>query len=1122
MGVYFISFHITNSNLLQGLIFKSTMQPMNLNRIIIISGFFLVASTLSAKGYFSPGDTTLAHSFKVKAYEFAKASSYDSAIIFFEKAAEQYRNQLVWDQFVVCYTEIAENQWKVGDYKSANKFVTDALSIGKKELDKKNPILAKVYHSQAVLKDIAGEADEALLLFDKSLNIRLETLGKDHPEVATSYFDQGILYRNIGEFDKAVELFHKSLRIRIERFGENNADVAACYNVLGVMSDNMGQYIEALEYYQKALDIRIATLGKDHPDVATTYSNVSILYKTKGDFEKADKYNQMALASRLNNFGDNHPVVATTYNNMGIVYQLMGDFEKSLDFHNKALEMRMKFFGTNHSEVAASYQNIAITHSEKKDFTKALQYYKKALDIDSITFGPNHPYVAGGYFNMGVVFKDQGDYSRAIESFNKAIHIDIDVLGESHPHIATSYNYLGQAYTKQEDYEVGLSYFNKAMEIYDKSEGSPELAVALTFQETGNLYLAQKQFQKALGYYQKAIIELCRDFSNEDYCNNPSINQIVSKRQIVTPLHLKAGAIRELHGNDNYSCNTETYKLLIAIVNELRNDYEAEGSKLILAERMEKIFDEGIEAILDIPDTEEPYLATKNALSMAEANKNNLLLEGLLTSKAKKFSGIPDSLLEKEKQLRIDLAFFNHELQQKQSAHDSSSINNLKSRIFNLEQETTALLDQFENDYPEYYQLKYDTQLLDIEDLQKNVLTAQDLVITYHVGDDEIYAFLLTNKGLDYFTVPSQEIGTSVQALLLDIKSHNFDGFAKNAHFLYQKILQPALEITNAKTQGYDHLIVIPDGTLGYIPFESLIQSAHKAGDSYKDLDYLVREFKVTNQYSPKLLALNRFKKESRPKNKFLGFAPTFINKTSDQYLALNERTRAFLDTLTALPDAEKEVAAIAKLLGGKAEIGLTATEHNFKQMADNYEILHLASHSIIEDEAPLYSRLLFDNEQDSIDDGFLHTYELYNMDLNADLVTLSSCNTGVGKLYKGEGIMSLARGFMYAGVPNLVMSLWSVSDKPTKDLMTYFYEELRSGESKSAALRKAKLRYLQQADDRTADPYYWGSFIYVGQVESESTSNLKLIVGLLLGLILVSVMLVFWQKKKRSSARAS
>jgi len=172
----------------------------------------------------------------------------------------------------------------------------------------------------------------------------------------------------------------------------------------------------------------------------------------------------------------------------------------------------------------------------------------------------------------------------------------------------------------------------------------------------------------------------------------------------------------------------------------------------------------------------------------------------------------------------------------------------------------------------------------------------------------------------------------------------------------------------------------------------------------------------------------------------------------------------------------------IMKIVGnGKLFVDEEATESNFKHQSPDYKILHIATHGIFDDKNPMMSRLVFSKTNDSIDDGLLNVYELYSLSLNADMAVLSSCNSGYGKLQQGEGVMSMARAFLYAGVPGIVMSQWSINDKSSKKIMSYFYEYLNNGLSKARALQKAKMNYLQNADGLTANPYFWAGFVVIG-----------------------------------------
>lgn len=193
---------------------------------------------------------------------------------------------------------------------------------------------------------------------------------------------------------------------------------------------------------------------------------------------------------------------------------------------------------------------------------------------------------------------------------------------------------------------------------------------------------------------------------------------------------------------------------------------------------------------------------------------------------------------------------------------------------------------------------------------------------------------------------------------------------------------------------------------------------------------------------------------------------------------------RVLRGSLAKLYWAEEEVLNISEMFKGDHYCHQNATEKTFKERAADASILHLATHALIDDEHPMYSKLVFTPDTTSDEDGFLNTYELYNMDLNADLVVLSACNSGYGRLVKGEGVMSLARGFTYAGCPSIVMSLWQVDDESTSLLMQKFYENLDRGMKKDRALTMAKRAMIKSEGGAKSGPFYWAGFVSTGNTD--------------------------------------
>ena len=228
--------------------------------------------------------------------------------------------------------------------------------------------------------------------------------------------------------------------------------------------------------------------------------------------------------------------------------------------------------------------------------------------------------------------------------------------------------------------------------------------------------------------------------------------------------------------------------------------------------------------------------------------------------------------------------------------------------------------------------------------------------------------------------------------------------------------------------------------------------------------------------------------------------------------------------SLIELPWSLTEIEEISDIVEGDIFVKEDATEGNFKETAEKFGIIHLATHAVIDDKQPMYSKLVFaKDESDTTEDGYLNTYELYNMKLNAKLAVLSACNTGAGKVVRGEGIMSLARGFTYAGCPSVVMSLWPADDRSTSTIMKSFYEGLARGLPKDEALRSAKLEYINSADPAKASPFYWAGFVPIGDMnpidlKPKSDNMWYWISGGLLFLLLAGVLTIKFFKRLKTA----
>ena len=356
-------------------------------------------------------------------------------------------------------------------------------------------------------------------------------------------------------------------------------------------------------------------------------------------------------------------------------------------------------------------------------------------------------------------------------------------------------------------------------------------------------------------------------------------------------------------------------------------------------------------------------------------------------------------------------------------------------------------------------------------------------LIEYFWGDSSLFVYAISSQEIHFQMKKPDAFFKDQCKEFIEMVNHPSLSTSQNdsAFFQFTQLSQQLykmLSIGDLRSffPNIKNLIIIPDGILGYLPFDLLISAPPTENDNFSSLPYLLKDYNIRYAYSATLL-LDKYKQKHSSRQLYAGYAPQYI---SEELFADNTSpTRIYApyrSGFAALQNNQQEVQEAAQLFEGISLLGARASEAAFKQDAHKYQILHLAMHTLINDSLPLYSGLVFSQDQDSLEDDFLYAYELYNMQLNAELAVLSACQTGIGKIQRGEGIMSLARAFMYAGCPNIAMSLWQADDEATAEIMTAFMAYLKDGMGKAEALRRAKLNYLAGAPGGEISPLLLGN----------------------------------------------
>ncbi len=645
---------------------------------------------------------------------------------------------------------------------------------------------------------------------------------------------------------------------------------------------------------------------------------------------------------------------------------------------------------------------------------------------------------------------------------------------------------LGEYYHEKKKYTKALEYFQKALaQAKVDNQAFPfHHTIGKRLKEIAKCYLDAQQADKSLATYQEALAHFTDNFTPSTSSANPELSQLHTSPEILILLEGKAQALLQLYQQKQDPAlqdrAIETYLLAIDFIRQLRQEYLAWESKTILAERVIPIFEGAMEALYQKHEESPSVTLMQQIFQLAESSKAALLLESIQENNALGFAGIPAELVNRERELKSTISFHQKEILKNRGAKpNEEKVKRLEEALFTLRREHQELIDQIEKDYPRYHQIKYDNQVASIEQVRTNLGDDKSALLEYFVGEKNNYLIYISSKNTTVRQVPrSANLSEQTDQLrqLLHrpptasepTKAHQ--QFVQTTHNLYQELLG---SIT--LPEEIERLLIIPDDLIGYIPFEVLLpQPPQEELLSYapNHLDYLINHYQISYTYSATLwLQSMSHQRQGMATKPFLGMAPSFGNPA----IAQANRFRACdSDNLSALLCNEQEVEQLESMMGGKAWLGKSATKAKFLKYSKDYRILHLATHSCLDDENPLNNKIF-------LADDHLSHFDLSNLELNADLAVLSACNTGNGPLQKGEGVMSLSRGFILAGCPSTLISLWSVEDCTTAEIMKEYYAQLRTGATKDQAIYQAKRQFLQDASRLQSHPFYWAPFVQFG-----------------------------------------
>ncbi len=837
--------------------------------------------------------------------------------------------------------------------------------------------------------------------------------------------------------------------------------------------------------------------------------NYALLLKKIGNDKKAIIYLDKNIQFVIDSFGSKSKKIIPIYVNKGNIYFQKYNYIIAQELYEKALMVIGK---SKSSWLLPIYNNMGVLNLANKNYKKSLFYYLKALNLKKEQKQPRFSTlmgIASCYDEKGDFKKSNKYYELAIADLKKYVNKNSLLLADYY----LNYSAFLNAYNK---FQAAYNYIQLAYNIYKKNYASakhPNFAVCLS--NFGDYYRIQGKYGKALEFYQKALIAQIDNFNNTDIYSRPIVNNMDAHISTVEILKPKAFTFVKYYRQNkdlkNLIAALDTYNVVLKLIDKIRIGYQNETSRLALVANEISTYKSAIITAMDLYRITQQSKYKNLAFEYSERAKSANLLSAINDNRAKIDGGLPKNILEKEQNLRKKIGKYRELIYQHKKRNNASElINELKDSLFNLNSDYNQLMRQLETNYPDYYRLKYHMKNVDIRQFQKT-LNDENVLIEYVAASDRLIGFFISKE---QFIVKEKLIDTtkfyrSISEMRKTITNNSFDRatlnykkYIKTAYYLYTQLIQPFQSLITGK-----NITIVPSGEMAYIPFGALLTTkADSLHVDYRNLSYLIKYNSINYSNSIAINTYNRSGKCKLRSTKLLAFAPLYNN--------LAQKDSVY-SKLPSLPGSLKEVNSIADIVNADIYVDSLATERTFKKLANKYDILHLAMHTIIDNDAPMFSKLVFYPEDDEHNGGLLTAQEIYNMKLGTSMVVLSACSSGEGKLLKGEGVMSLARGFFYAGCPSVLMTLWTVEDKSGAKLMTYFYDYLSEGCSKSKALHFAKLAYLKNADPLQAHPYFWSGYVTIGVDSPVFTKCQNQLILLLLVVVCLGMVFYILRKKR-------
>ena len=906
-----------------------------------------------------------------------------------------------------------------------------------------------------------------------------------------------------GRFHEAVNAYEAAAAafLREMERGDRETNQAGhidCLNRMGwLRSVYLGDHPRAIEVLQTARERGEQFLPPDHDLRLTTLHNMAVVYYYQRELDASIALNQQLLTLRTQRYGSEHVKVAVTLNNLGLAFKARGDLDQALRYFERSLGLKQRL-KTEDLYLANTWQNIGHLHLLSGRYEQAINDLETAYSLHRRRFKGDHPDVAAAAYVLGRALAATDRRREAMACLREAESIQARVFGANHPHLAHTLWELGRLHTLEGDQAPGFAALIREYQLFVTHFGEAHHHVSESLTHLAWFHWKQQALDDALTTIDRALA-VFRYRPGQVSIHGSTIDDA-----FLLALHGKAVILASMflkqHADDGTGVHHLQEALVclrdgVEIVKRKRLGFPSQQSRLMLNRRYRQLLSSGVHlsTVLYLETGVKNHL--ESGFAFSEQSKMAVLRDTVFEAQARIFAGVPQALIEREQQLRGQLETLDGQLARASDGAEPMTTDRLRGELLEACRVFEAFRRDLEDRYPSYHQLRYQQSIPGLAEVARHI--GSKALVAYHDSPQVLTIFTADRNGGHVTQAPSDgrdqkgkwilpiedwlveqgddnPLRRDLEKLRSSLIFSKREPFLFYGRKLYRTLIEPV-----ASEIGQRDLHIIPDARFGYLPFEVLLTApvTKGTGQNAWDLPYLIKS--RTLSYSDTVGGA-RFDTGGLEKTAG-GYAYAPVSFGGDELPIAFRTAGVNPEPVAPLPFSEREVQEIGALFQKRGRpFGIQtrdeASETHFRQSGGRAEIIHFATHAIIDEARPAQSRLLFSSENNK-EDGVLHLNELYALQLQAELVVLSACDTGRGAVVSGEGVLGFCRAFRYAGAKRILVSAWQVADASTTTLMVDFYRELLDGKPYAQALRTARLKMMATGNR----PRDWAPFILVG-----------------------------------------